>query len=118
MKESLKVDNLRAALDTVEVEGMAFVLYSAQQAPFSLVGLVADGRNYIPQSIPVRPGERWIVVSLAPPPGAESEIWWAALPGASISGMAGLLVVGDVKRLLGRKAAVAKGEVWSASSII
>jgi len=118
MKESLKIESIRAALDTLEVDGLAFVLFAAQKAPFSLVGLVADGRNYLAQSIPAQPGEQAIVVPLIPPPRRESEIWWAALPGTAIAGMAALLVQGGAKRLLGRKASVAKGEVWSGSSIV
>jgi len=118
MKESLKIANIRKALDTLEVDGLAFVLLAAQKAPFSLVGLVADGRNYLAQSIPVQPGEQVIVVPLIPPPRPESEIWWAALPGTAIAGLAAVLVQGGTKRLLGRKASVAKGEVWSGSSIV
>lgn len=118
VKESLKVKNLREELEDVEFDGPSFVLYAAQQAPFSLVGLVADGNNYLTQSIPVQPGARWIIVPLNPPPSDESEIWWAALTGVAIQGMAAILVMNGVKRLLGRKTSVGKGEVWSGSSIV
>lgn len=119
MLKSLKVDHIREDLDEVTFAGPAFVLYAAQKAPFSLVGLVADGKNYLPNgSVPVKKGERWIVVPLTPAPADDSEIWWGALAASANAGFAAILVQGQDKRLLGRKESIAKGEVWTGSSTV
>lgn len=118
LKESLKIENLREQLDGENFTGMTFVLAAGQKAPFTLVGLVAKGWNYLPAPIPVQPGQLWVSVPLNPPPPPNSEIWWAVLAGTGIAGMAAVLVAGASKRLLGRKASVARAEVWSGNSVV
>lgn len=118
LKKSLLIGNLRETLATEEFAEMTFVLAAGAKAPFTLVGLVANGRNYLPAPIPVQPGQSFVSVALNPAPPPNSEIWWAALAGATIPGMAAVLVNGASKRLIGRTASVARGAIWSSSSIV
>jgi len=118
VKKSLLIDTLRKQLEDVQVDGAAFVLYSAQVAPFSVVGLIADGINYAPTPIDVVPGERWIVVPLVPVPAQGSEIWWAALPGVTIPGLAAVLLIDGKERLLGRTESAPKGVPWTGARIV
>lgn len=118
IKKSLLIDNLRETLANENFAGMTFVLAAGAKVPFTLVGLVANGHNYLPVPVPVQPGQAWVSVPLSPPPTPNTEIWWAALAGAAIPGMAVVLVDGATKRLLGRTASVARGAIWSSSSIV
>lgn len=118
-KAALPIAEVREQLDKEQLAGPAFVIYAAQVAPFSLIGLAADGRNYLTQSIPVAPGQQFVAVPLNPAPATGSEIWWAVLPATNILGLAAVLIeASGRKRLLGRKNAVARAEVWSGSSIV
>lgn len=116
--DALKIEKLREELEEQALSSPTFVIFAAISAPFTLVGLVADANNYLAQAIPVPPGQRWVAVPLNPAPSASSEIWWAALAGANIPGLAAVLVDGPTRRLIGRKNAVSRAEVWSGSSIV
>lgn len=118
MKKALLIENLRKELENVEVEGSAFVIFSAQVAPFSLVGLIADGKNYLDAALPVKPGKKWIVVPLDSKPKKGSEIWWAVLPGVTIPGLAAVLIIDGKERLLKRTESAPKGVPWSDAKIV
>jgi hypothetical protein len=118
VKKALLIENLRKELESIEVEGSAFVLFSAQVAPVSLVGLIADGKNYLEAALPMEPGKKWIVVPLDPTPRKGSEIWWAALPAVTIPGLAAVLIVAGKERLLKRTESAPRGVPWSDAKIV